>query len=830
MEVISESEETRVFKAVRSEPTEFVVALKQFLPHISKNESLVRSIQQRTELWERLEHDNILRVHRHGWRGDAFCQSMELIDGHSLRVLQERVTDKHPFPVYVAVELGIQLCRALSHIHVCRDEKGMPARVVHRGVHPGNILVGNDGVLKLADFAGSMAEAGLSRKLASRRKGGVQVYLSPEQVARRQVDHRSDQFSAAVVIAGMCIGAYPFRSSSSDSVLRKIAQARTGPMLDRVGRWASPLVPILKRALHRDPADRFKNLARFCVELEEFQETLPNRIDVARWLQEWLSQEGQPVRVGSGSSIGPGDPDPPIPFRGLSGRTLADKYQVGRLIGRGGMGEVYLAHQETLGRDVVVKVLRPPPPDAEVDLKWFEKMFLREAAAAAALSNPHTITIYDFGQTRDGILYIVMEYLEGMTIRQMVDARGPVHAKRAVHIGAQICRSLREAHMNKIVHRDLKPTNVMVLNRNADPDFVKVFDFGLVKHAVEAGEASETTLAGRTIGSPKYAAPEQLLARLDLDHRADVYAFGLTMYFMLAGRAPFSGDLRQIITSQLMDQPPPIEDVNPDANLPFGLVRLLERCLQKEPHQRFGGMDEVLQALKDLHYGSVGPTTELPQVIQPIEAETSMPSLTSLPTTDEPPPPAEPSDPAPESVSVPPIDGAAPRPWWRWVAAVAVILSLLAIGVYMGGRWNESRQGRQGLPDGTAPNITPADAEMTGGSEVIIEDGQLAVVHLIINSRPPGATVHRSGESGEQSIGTTPLEMDLDISDDERLGELVLVVRKHGFRDSTLRRSVETGELDEMVNLVVRAPAKPKPIKPPAEAETEAPDYKDDPY
>jgi len=280
------------------------------------------------------------------------------------------------------------------------------------------------------------------------------------------------------------------------------------------------------------------------------------------------------------------------------GTVFAERYTIDCQLGKGGMGVVYKAEQAPLGRQVAIKILKPP--DRIEDDPKFDERFMREAAAAAKLHHGNTITIHDFGQTERGQLFIVMEYLEGRDLQSVLRAGGPFPPERAIHVAVQICKSLREAHGMGMVHRDLKPANVVLIDREGDADFVKVLDFGLVKYA---GEESELTLAGKFVGSPKYTSPEALDRTKKVDQRADIYSLGILIYTMLAGQPPFSGDPIQVLTSHLREEPPLLRDTNPLARSTPRLDSVIARCLKKDPEERFGNMEALLEALL-----SCGPT------------------------------------------------------------------------------------------------------------------------------------------------------------------------------------------------------------------------------
>lgn len=295
------------------------------------------------------------------------------------------------------------------------------------------------------------------------------------------------------------------------------------------------------------------------------------------------------------SQVPPVDPVMPRP-----GELFAERYEIERMIGRGGMGEVYAAVQRPLERRVAVKILKTP--ESIDDDPQFQARFLREAAAAARLTHPNTITVFDFGQTKDGVLFIVMEYLEGNDVRTVLRHEGQIAPQRAIHVAKQVCKSLREAHRKGIVHRDLKPANVLLVNRDEDPDFAKVLDFGLVK---VRGESSEITLAGKFLGSPRYTSPEALDRNREVDHRADIYAVGILLYTMIVGEPPFDGDPMQVLNAHLHETPQLMYKAAPSARTTPELEDVVTRCLRKEPEHRFQSMSDLLTALRTVgsYYG-----------------------------------------------------------------------------------------------------------------------------------------------------------------------------------------------------------------------------------
>ncbi|MFI5183222.1 MAG: serine/threonine-protein kinase, partial [Vicinamibacteria bacterium] len=263
-------------------------------------------------------------------------------------------------------------------------------------------------------------------------------------------------------------------------------------------------------------------------------------------------------------------------------------YQLGALLGRGGMGEVYRANHRMLARPAAIKLIRPERLGAtdSATAQLMVKRFRREAQAAANLSSPHTVAIYDFGVTADQTLYCVMELLDGLTLESLVREHGPTHPGRVVHILRQVCQSLEEAHLRGLVHRDIKPANIHLGRSGLRYDFIKVLDFGLVK-TVEAGAGGDSlaTSDGQILGTPAYMAPEMALGEA-VDGRADLYALGCVAYYMLSGQVIFEGEKAiQVIAKHLRTDPiPPSQRAS--IPLPPGLEQLVLACVAKKPADR----------------------------------------------------------------------------------------------------------------------------------------------------------------------------------------------------------------------------------------------------
>jgi eukaryotic-like serine/threonine-protein kinase len=277
-------------------------------------------------------------------------------------------------------------------------------------------------------------------------------------------------------------------------------------------------------------------------------------------------------------------------------------YELGELIGRGGMGEVYKATHRTLARPAAIKLIRPEMlggvDDESAELTVTR--FCREAAVAASLRSPHTVEVYDFGVTEDETLYLVMELLEGMDLESLVREHGPLPPTRVIHIMRQVCESLEEAHTRGLVHRDIKPANIHVGRLGVRGDFVKVLDFGVVKSVAAAdGHHSLGTVAGMAMGTPAYMAPETALGE-SIDGRADIYALGCVAYYLLTGRLAFEAENTiQMIAKHMQVEPiPPSQRT--DQWIPAALDRLVLRCLAKDPARRPQSAAKLARALAEI--------------------------------------------------------------------------------------------------------------------------------------------------------------------------------------------------------------------------------------
>ncbi|MDX2088430.1 MAG: serine/threonine-protein kinase [Kofleriaceae bacterium] len=279
----------------------------------------------------------------------------------------------------------------------------------------------------------------------------------------------------------------------------------------------------------------------------------------------------------------------------LIGVTLDNKYRVTRVIGRGGMGVVYEAEHAALGNRVAIKLmLEKYNNDTEAMTR-----FTREAHAATRIGNPHIIQVLDISHAPDGRAFVVMELLDGQPLSRLLEKTGALPPQRALSIIRQVLRAVGAAHAKGIVHRDLKPDNIFLLDQEGEEgrDFVKLLDFGISKIIDPDLQAAATklTTTGVVMGTPLYMAPEQAMGA-EIDHQADVYACGVILYEMLAGKPPFDGQTYAVLVAKLLTKEPPLlNEVRP--GLAPKLVAAVHRALEKDPENRYASAEAFLAAL-----------------------------------------------------------------------------------------------------------------------------------------------------------------------------------------------------------------------------------------
>ncbi len=338
--------------------------------------------------------------------------------------------------------------------------------------------------------------------------------------------------------------------------------------------------------------------------------------------------------------------------KNLVGTTLDNRYEISRVIGAGGMGAVYEAHHVGTGRRVAVKVISTGDLSKDAALVG---RFQREAKAAGAVDTQHICQVIDTGtDPTNGFPYMVMEYMVGEDVQQLLRRVGPVHSDLALRIVAQACIALSKAHEAGVVHRDIKPANLFLAKGDAGAVIVKLLDFGIAKvkmeHASETGDAG-LTRTGTMLGSPLYMSPEQARGVKTIDHRADIWSLGVVLYELLSGRTPYHhiDALGELIIAICSEPPRPVQDfaswVTPE------IAAVVHKALKAQPAERFQTAGEMLEAIKPLL--THGHQIEEPMLVSLSETQRQ---IVAKRLTMPPPPAAAPSIPPPEVAahSIPP--------------------------------------------------------------------------------------------------------------------------------------------------------------------------------
>ena len=299
------------------------------------------------------------------------------------------------------------------------------------------------------------------------------------------------------------------------------------------------------------------------------------------------------------------------------GNVIGGKYRLVRLLGAGGMGEVWAAVNEFTGGEVAIKLLRQQSDD-------LRKRLRREAQACAKLRHKNVIAVHDFDETAEGEPFLVMQLLFGETLAEHLGQTFRLPQQRAAQIARDVARALSATHKAGIIHRDLKPANIFLHREDGSEDaVVKVFDFGVSK----SSEASEFTRQGVGVGSPAYMSPEQAGASRDLDHRSDLWSLGVVLFQMLAGKKPFEGDVVQLFVKILTEPIPIVSQIV--RNVDPGLVDIVSRCLERDIARRVGSAEELAAMLdRFAQPGAAAPSTS--GVAQP-PGRPACPTLESLP-------------------------------------------------------------------------------------------------------------------------------------------------------------------------------------------------------
>jgi len=543
-----------VYKA-RDHELDRLVALKVIRPELAGHPDILRRFKQELILARQVTHKNVVRIFDLGTADGRKFITMDFIDGRDLKSI---LNERGKLPASEAVPIVQQICRGLEAAHV--------EGVVHRDLKPQNIMVDDAGRVSLMDFglARSMELSGLTRTGVLM---GTPDYMSPEQARAEKVDARSDLFSLGIIFFEILTGRLPFE-----------ADTLMGKLLQRVNQRASDVHAIDPEI----PLDVSAVVGK-CLEPD-----VNKRYQTVRQVLDDLGPGASTSSSGSGTpATGVNASAPtPVPLTELGpGSQFGPRYQIDSVIGEGGMGKVYKAHDNDLDRTVALKLVRPEFAKDASSLQRFKQ----ELLLASRISHRNILRIHDLGDV-DGVKFISMAFVQGMDLHDQIAKQGRLPVERAVNIAKQLAGALEAAHAEGVVHRDLKPRNVLI---DVD-DHIYVSDFGLAK-SLDTDKTGMTRV-GEVLGTPRYMSPEQAESKA-ADHRSDIYSLGIIFYEMVTGEVPFNGESSlQVMFQHVQQKPKDPREIVPD--LPEYLAVIILKCLEKDPALRYQNAQELLHDLE----------------------------------------------------------------------------------------------------------------------------------------------------------------------------------------------------------------------------------------
>lgn len=422
----------------------------------------------------------------------------------------------------------------------------------------------------------------------------------------------------------------------------------------------------------------------------------------------------------------------------MTDRIFSNRYATQRLIARGGMAEVYLAHDQLLDRSVALKVLSP---EFARDPSFVER-FRREAQAAANLNDKNIVSIYDWGH-EEGTYFIVMEYVDGRSLREILNEHGPLNAHDAAEIGAEIASALASANAKGVVHRDVKPGNVLITANG----MVKVTDFGIAR----AGTSEQLTQTGNVMGTATYFSPEQAQG-LPVDGRSDVYSLGVVLYEMVAGVTPFQGDNPvSVAYKHVREEPMPLDQQVPD--VPADYAKIVARCLAKDPGARYPNAGDLKADLVRFTKGmpiAAAPVTaivtsvEAPTAAIPSSAASASAATAMLPTTSH------------RSGST---NDRNRKVMTGIIVALAIILGVvvIALAFFLGNSSGSSKPVT--VPNVVGQTFDAASSNLTAAGLKAVRDdvaNDTAPIGQVLAQKPDGGTTLKKGGTVTLSVSAGP--------------------------------------------------------------------------
>ena len=525
--------------------------IKVIPAHLTNSRQLIARFQREAQAAAVIQHPNVVNVFNVGEENGVHFIEMEFVDGAGLddRMKEVKVIDQME-----GVRIIIEACRGLSQAH----KNG----IVHRDIKPDNIMLTRKGGVKIADFGLARAASADAELTKVGQILGTPAYMSPEQCQGKQTDARCDLYSLGATFYAMITGKRPFTGKTVMEIMQKhIDEVPISP------REYNPdisvqVAKVILKMMSKKPEDRHQDALEVIDDLERF-----------------IKEEGTEHLEKIQKAIG-------------------DRFKLQKKLGQGGMGAVYSARCGAPGEGfkegdiVAVKVLTSDVTQEDVE------RFRLEAELAQSVDHPGIIKVLEFKISKD-VNYIVMEFVEGDSVRDLLHDKKLLEEKEVIRILKAACMALGAAHEKQIIHRDIKPDNLMI----ASDGRVKIADFGVAK---KNDGQSELTQAGFLVGTPHYMSPEQCSgeAGVEVTVRADVYSLGATGYFMATGEKPFEGDTQPTILLQHM-KTPPREPNEVKEGLSEGLSNVIRNMMAKRPEKRYATLKEVLNELIEVEKGKV---------------------------------------------------------------------------------------------------------------------------------------------------------------------------------------------------------------------------------
>lgn len=582
--------------------------VRAIYPSVAEDEDFVALFTEEARSLSQLSSSNVVRIIEVGRESGIPFVAQEHVEGVALdRLLslaEARGTRCH---WELAAHVTAEILRGLDHVHRREDVRGIPMAMRHGDVRPQNVLVSFNGEVKLTNFSSSlyfMVNEATNAKFETERG----IFAPPEgrMEMTKGATVANDLWGASILLLFLLEGS---------SALKHIKTfAPNGESLTslayRIREVPKRINLLLARALHSDPRHRFENAAAMRDTLLEiikesgtghppddlaaFAKDLgaADREEEELFVRKMLGQEAS-MSLDESADLGKISP----------GVIIDGKYQLLRLLGEGGMGQVFEAEHLGIEKRVAVKVLHERVLHDQVAVERFR----REAKIMGGLGHPNIVGVSDYGVTAEGNYYLVMELLDGGSLGAKIADNGSVSSEDIVDIMIPVCRGLSAAHAAEVVHRDLKPDNIFLT-----PGGPRIVDFGIAKRADMDDQESSLTRTGNICGTVEYISPEQL-SGMPVDHRVDIYTAGLIIYEALTGVTPFKGrNIAETMHRIMSDKVVPPRKRTGNKEIPKSLEELCLKAMAREPDKRFQSAEELRLALEGIRAFWAGYSQDVP--------------------------------------------------------------------------------------------------------------------------------------------------------------------------------------------------------------------------